>query len=238
MVTPRELLRHALGAGVGRIGQDRGHQCGFVARGVAGAIVGEAVEKAGPAVDFGQQAGDPDAGDERVEPAAERGNPVTLFLADQADRQSLVVKGGVGDRAALGRVSERLQAALERRGPLLAPDIEAVWHGQSETLLGAHELEGRPWQKVILEAAPSAAALHPYVAGAEPVAQMDEDRHLPGADIEITVRAAYATTPFAGQEGQRHRFRQSATPVYHPQQLDRLEDLVACGTTERKMSRR
>lgn len=134
---------------------------------------------------FGEQAGDPDAGHESIETTAERDDPVALLLANRADGETLVVEGGVGDGIGRGRLSERLQPSIERCGAFLAPCIEAVGHGEPQTLLGAHEVEGRPRQQIILEATPGAAALDPDVAGAQPVAQMDKNRDLPGADIEI-----------------------------------------------------
>lgn len=55
---------HARRARIGRVGKDRGHQRRLIARRCTAAIMGESVEKPGPVVNFGEQAGDPGPGNE------------------------------------------------------------------------------------------------------------------------------------------------------------------------------
>lgn len=190
-------LGHALGAGIGGVGHDGGHQRGRIGRGLAASVMGEAVEEAGPGMDFGEKGGHAHARDNSVEAPAERLCMFALIATDRRDGEPVLGDGGVGDRIRGRGCRQRFQLRIKGCRALGAPGGEAVRHGQSEPPFSPYQFEGRPRQQIILEAAPGSAALDPEVAGAQPVAQMYENGDLPGPGVEPAVALADVAPPLS-----------------------------------------
>src|SRR5208337_5237778 len=153
---------------------------------------------------------DADPRHEVVEPRGERAGVLPLLASNRRDGEPVRSDSGVG-QLVLGRCDrERVQLEIEQRGPLGPPSGEVVWHREPEPALRPHQGEGGPRQKVVVEGAVGAAALHPDVAGAQPVAEMHEYRHLVGAGVKAVGSSPHPLAPAPLQERRRHTIRQLA----------------------------
>jgi hypothetical protein len=95
-------------------------------------------------------------------------------------------------------------------------------------LFRAHQGESGPRQEVVVEGAVGAAALDPGVAGAQPVAQVDEHRDLVGSGVETVAAGLHPLAPAPLQGHCRDTVRQLAPlPVMdRPRHVDGREDRV------------
>ena len=169
--------------------------------------MGEAVGEQRPARHLGQQVGDADARQHRVEAGGERLGLRRRRFFDRRDLQHPLLERDIGQQAALRLGIDRRQTRIEKGA---AAGDETLEIGIDRDRQGAalqQLLQNLAGDQVLFEGAIAAAADDPDVARAQPAAQLRQHAELVIAPVDLTA-GHHISGPSLADEAGRGGFRQ------------------------------
>ena len=201
-------FRHSAVAEVGGIGEHSSQDRARVVRHAPVLEVREAGAEPGPAVHLGEQVGDADRGQLRVERGecglglVGRGSP------ERADAELARTQRDVLELALPGLVAHLCQSTGEKVVPLGEPGLRRVRGGYRQRARSAHGREHPRGDELLLDRAVAPATFDPDVARPQPIAQLDQHAELVGAPVHAG--PSDRPTPALANEPDRRVGRQFA----------------------------
>lgn len=168
--------------------------------------------EARPAVGFGEQVGDADGRHHAVEAPGQglgflrRGSPQRRHLHLTAPDAHVLKSIGGRLRSDLG------EAPVKERASLREVFLRCRRHGDGERSGLAHRDEQRGRDELVLDGAPLPAALHPDVPRAQPIAQREQRRRLPGPAVGDPFDALHRLAARVGRRNEIGRLRGHRRP--------------------------
>ena len=201
-------FRHARMAQIGGIGEHRREDRTWFIRGTATLQMREALAEPGPSIDFGKKVGDADRGQMRIERRKGGIGYLGSNRLQGRNPQPAQAELHVFQRVRLRLSLDLGQSTGEAGASFGQPDIGRIRCRYRQGAGRAHVGEYGGRNELLLDSTIASASLDPHVAGAKPVAKLDQ--HAQFIDPAIGNAGADRPTPSLPDEADWRACRQFA----------------------------